>query len=283
VVRRVKQALKWIFRRLPFSVAVPLCRGNPSLAFYIPPGPRGVVVHRYLGEFTVHIDTHSDIERRMLSRSYEPDTLGVVARFVKPGMSVLDIGANVGAITFALAKAVGPTGHVVAFEPGPPIFAKLQQNLRINPGLTTVEAHMLGVADVEGKLMWQESQSDPGNASIHWIDTQRPVQSVEVTTIDAFTERANLAAIHFIKIDVEGMELKVLKGGAESIRRHRPAIYFESSLCDEEQRTAARGIEDLLGSMGYRLYKVGAKGAVVETRYPDFTFETLALPTQLPT
>jgi FkbM family methyltransferase len=193
-------------------------------------------------------------------------------------MHVLDIGANVGAVTLALAKAVGPTGQVQAFEPGPPIFAKLQENLRLNPRLRTVEAHMVGMADSEGKLMWQESGSDPGNASIHWVDARRPATTVEVTTLDAFADRRQLGPIHFIKIDVEGMELKVLKGGLESVRRYRPAIYFESSMCDEEQRAAAREIEGLLGDVGYRLYKVGMRGAVVETRYPDLTFETLALP-----
>ena len=69
-----------------------------------------------------------------------------------------------------------------------------------------------------------------------------------------------------------------LQGGVESLRKFQPVLFFESSLADDEQKAAAQKIEGLLRDLGYRLYKVGAHGSVVETRYPDFSFETLALP-----
>ena len=68
------------------------------------------MVKNYLGEFLVRVNTDSDVERRLLSKSYELGTQAIIARYVKPGQHVLDIGENVGAITLALAKAVGPKG-----------------------------------------------------------------------------------------------------------------------------------------------------------------------------
>lgn len=259
----MKQATKWCYQRLPFSLAKALAKGRPNLAFYIRPGPRRLLLNGYLGQFTVQLDTVSDIERRMLSGTYEPTTQAIVARFLKPGQQALDIGANVGAIAMALAKAVGPTGRVDAFEPGPPIFEKLQENIRLNPQLTHLHTHRLGLADQGGELRWQVSQNDPGNATMLWTDDTRPTTVVTVTTIDEFVRTTGIAAIHFVKIDVEGMELKVMRGGAESIRRHLPAIYFESSLCDDEQRASVQEIERFLGEMGYRLYRVENHGAIV--------------------
>lgn len=278
VYQRVKQAAKWCFRNLPTPVAIRLCRGRPNWAFYLPRQSGSRLISDYLGEFTVNINPQSDIERRMLSRAYEHETLAIVSRFVKPGMCVFDVGANVGAVTLAMAKAVGPTGNVHAFEPGPPYFGRLKNNLQLNPWLHHVTANQLGIGATAGELTWQESMTDPGNASMHWVDRARPTTRVEVTTIDDYVTKADIQAIHFIKIDVEGMELNVIQGGWSTIRKWRPVLFFESSLCDHEQRAAARMIEGLLMESNYRLYQVDGDGGITETRYPHLSHETLALP-----
>jgi hypothetical protein len=75
------------------------------------------------------------------------------------------------------------------------------------------------------------------------------------------------------------MELPVILGGREIIGRYRPILYYESSLCDEEQKEAAQRIEELLRGLGYRLFKIlDSRGTIQETRYPDYSPETLALP-----
>jgi FkbM family methyltransferase len=276
----LKSSILEIYKHLPFELAVALSRWKPSLALYIPPAGRDLVIDDYLGMFKVQIDTYSDVERCMLSRTYEPATVAIVNKFVRPGQVCLDIGANVGAITLAMVKAVGETGRVEAFEPGSRFIERLRKNLEMNPAVAgRVHAHQLGLSDEPGELLWQESRNAPGNASIHWIDPSRPSARVNVTTLDAFVLEQGLSAVHFLKIDVEGMERRVLAGGLETIRRDRPVIYFESSLSDDEQKQAGQAIEDMLTSIGYRLYKiVDNKGRIRPTQYPDFSFNTIAIP-----
>ena len=277
---RLKEFIIGLYRRLPFPVAVAISRFKPTLAFYIKPGPRDLMIDDYLGQFRVSIDTHSDIERRMLSRQYEPETLRVIEKLVKPGQVCLDIGANIGAITLALAKAVGAGGRVEAFEPGPPFFERLSSNIGSNASISgRVRIHQLGLSDVPGELLWQPSLSDPGNATIHWADPSRPLVKVAVTTLDDFAGTQRISAIHFLKIDVEGMERRVLAGGLETIRRHKPVIFFETSLCDDEQKQAAREIEDMLVGIGYRLHKTtDDRRTLLPTQYPDLSHNTVAIP-----
>jgi FkbM family methyltransferase len=269
-----------LYQNLPFAVAVALSRIKPALAFYIKPGRCDLVIDDFLGCYRINVDTHSDIERRLLSRQYEPDTLRVIEKVVKPGQVCVDIGANVGAITLALARMVGPEGRVQAFEPGPPLFERLRKNLEMNPSVSgRVEIHQLGLSDKPGKLFWQESQLDSGNATIHWADPSRPGVHVAVTTIDSLADKLGWDAVHFVKIDVEGMERQVLSGALKTIRRHRPVIFFETSLCDEEQKQAGREIQEMLTQLGYRLYKIiDGRGSIRPTSYPDFSMNTLAIP-----
>ncbi len=276
----VKAFILRIYRRLPFPVAVALSRIKPDLAFYIKAGPRDLVINDYLGEFRVNIDTHSDIERRMLARRYEPQTLSVIETLVRPGHVCFDIGANIGAITLALAKAVGANGRVVSFEPGPPLFERLTRNLALNPSLHgRVQPHRLGLSDAPGELFWQASRTDPGNATIHWADPSQPGTKVEVSTIDAFVAAQGITALHFLKVDVEGMERRVLSGGLETIRRFQPAIFFETTLCDDEQKREALAIQELLASLGYHLYKItDDSGTLRRTAYPDLSDNTVAPP-----
>jgi FkbM family methyltransferase len=278
----LRSAIIKTYQRLPFPVAVALSRSWPSLAFYIKADRREIVIDDYLGAFRVKIDTHSSIERRMLSRMYEPPTVNVIQKMVKPGQVCLDIGANVGAITLALAKRVGSEGRVEAFEPGPALFERLRANVALNPAVAgRVHLHQLGLSDAPGELFWQESEVDAGNATIHWANPSLPGVHVAVTTIDAFVESQGMDAIHFLKIDVEGMERRVLLGGIETIRRHLPVIFFETSLCDEEQKQEAREIQDMLTQLGYRLYKMlDDRGTIRPTEYPDFSLDTLAIPIQ---
>ena len=88
-----------------------------------------------------------------------------------------------------------------------------------------------------------------------------------------FAREKGLKSLDFIKIDGEGMKLQVLRGGLESLQRFQPILFFESSLADDEQKKAAQEIEGLLRDLGYRLYKVGMHGSVVETQYLDLSFE----------
>ena len=278
----LKATAKAVFARLPFWLQIHLARGNPSAAFYIRKSPaRTLIIDYYLKKYQVEIDSSVDIQRRMLSGKYEEDTLAIVQRLVRPGDTCIDIGANVGAITIALADRVGSSGRVEAFEPGSVFFNRLKKNLSLNPELEKiVHIHQVALADKRGELPWQESKVYTGTASMYSgvHEPTAPTLRLPVARLDGYLPIQNLKQIHFIKIDVDGLEREILKGSEGLLRQFHPTLYVETTLWNSEMKEAAKEIEQYLHGLGYELYKVlNQNGDLAPTRYPDFSMNTVAI------
>jgi len=276
VLEQPRRMLRSLYSALPFGVAVRLARGKPDWAFYIGDRSRRVTIRDYLDSLSVTIDTSADIQRRMLSRTYDTEVLDVVQRFVPRGGTCVDVGANVGAHTLAMALRTGDSGVVHAVEPGPAFLERLRENLHLNPQLAArVVIHDFGLSDHEGTAQWQDSAHDPGTATMHWVDPKRQSRAVSITTLDRLAR--DFSRLDLIKIDVDGMDHIVLRGAAETIARHLPVIVFETTCCDAEQIAAAEEATSRLEKMGYRLYKM-ERGRLTATRFPQLTMNTLAVP-----
>ena len=262
---------------LPFSLF--LVRKIPKLAGVFP-SKRKILFKKYLGDIKVNIDTDYVIEKGMLAGRYDRVTLSIIDRIVKPGDFCLDIGANAGAISFALAKKVGIFGKVIAFEPGPRIFERLKANISLNPGMEDIiyPVHK-GISERPSELYWKEHKGQPGNGSI--IPSFEPgAERVLVTTIDEHFLSNNYKRLDFVKIDVETMEYEVIKGGMNTWKRFQPVLYYETIKDFEIKRKKPvfLFIENILADLGYRFYKVSAHGQTAETRYPELSVNTLAIP-----
>ncbi len=155
----------------------------------------------------------------------DPNVMRFLRRWVRPGFVVCDIGANIGTYAVPLARLVGPSGHVVAFEPNRPTCACLRQNIRQN-GLANVtvlraaagpeagSADLVVTADNFGEVHLAPGSAAGSTASGASVrDTAR----VLVTTVDAEVARLGLARVDFIKIDVEGFELAALRGATRTL------------------------------------------------------------------
>src|SRR5581483_3209222 len=144
---------------------------------------------------------------------------------VTRGSNCIDVGANVGPVTLALARQVGPTGRVLAIEPGPPYVARLRRNLQVNPRLKDrVVILQSGISETEGSLLWRPDPVHPFNAGLsHVHGTAVPGEvRVPVTTLDTAIAQQKWDRVDFIKIDVEGMELEVLRGARGTLKALRP-------------------------------------------------------------
>jgi FkbM family methyltransferase len=261
-------------RLMPLGAAVRLARAVPAVSPCLPPG-YATMVDDYLGVLRVHIDTRYPIERKMLSGVYEAGTLRAIELLVRPGDVCIDVGANVGAVTLAMALRVGDAGHVHAFEPGPPTFDRLKQNLRLNPALRArVTPVQRGLSDAPGLLHWREAEGHPGNASLRKSGSDR----VRVITLDDYAARRRLGRIAFVKIDVEGMEPNVLRGGQKILDRDRPTLHFETlRTFVDRRRDDFRALDDMLRGLGYRLYRL-RHGRLVESAFPYDGDNTIAVP-----
>jgi FkbM family methyltransferase len=267
-------SLRSVLRALPAAGGASLVTRFPRLASCLPPG-RDYTVGGYLGRYRVTVDVNYPVERAMLAGSYEPELLRLIRRTVPAGGVCIDVGANVGAIALALADRVGPTGRVIAFEPGPLPFARLAANVRHNPALAdVVEVVNLGVADRPGTLYWNEDSANPGNAGL----LGHAGTSVGVVSLDDYFSRHPLPRLDFVKIDVEGMEYEVLRGGRQTWRKHRPVLYFETLREFEAIRGFAvlARIEAFLAEIGYALYRPDA--TLSRCTAADVSPNTVALP-----
>jgi len=135
----------------------------------------------------------------------------------KLGDIVFDIGAYVGDTALWFSKAVGSHGKVYAFEPEPGNFEKLKANLERNK-VTNVIPLQLALSENEGEM---QVASAGGSSTMTQAGTGT---LVKVTTIDKFAEANKLPRVDFIKMDVEGHELKVLAGARETIKTFKPSL-----------------------------------------------------------
>jgi FkbM family methyltransferase len=140
---------------------------------------------------------------------------------VLPGMTALDIGANVGAYSILLGQWVGRSGAVYAFEPAPEPFEGLARHIALNGlGDTVVPIRSaVGALVATARLLVAGTSGESRLASeLDMVDRGSAMIEVPVTTIDAFCVERSLAP-DFIKIDVEGFELSALCGARETVRR----------------------------------------------------------------
>jgi len=159
--------------------------------------------------------------------TYEPGVAGVLTRFVKPGMAVVDIGANIGYFTMLLASLVEPSGLVVAVEPNPENIKLLEASRRLN-GFDHVLIIQAAAGRQTGLLRLNVSYSNgiTGELSddVDAIFASHPVSCVALDRILPKDRRINL-----IKVDTEGAELNALIGLSETIDRDHPVIVSEFS------------------------------------------------------
>ncbi len=161
----------------------------------------------------------------------DPKITNVCRKLINPGSTVCDVGANIGIITLLLAKLVGPAGRVFAFEPNPRCYDSLEAAVQQN-GYTnvSVEQFALGAEAGELELMFPEHNAGAGSLKRRSINNVGHSLQVPVRTLDEFVIEQKIREIHFLKIDVEGFESEVLKGGLQTLTSHRPdAILFETN------------------------------------------------------
>jgi len=167
------------------------------------------------------------------------------AKIVRPGDVVIDVGANIGAHTVFLAKAVFPNGAVFAFEPQRIVFQTLCANTALN-NLLNVFTYQQAVGESPGMILVPEL--DPRSVqNFGGVDlgTSAPGIPVPLVRLDDLP----LASCRLVKIDVEGMEANVLRGARQFVARLRPVLYVENDRAEKSAELIA-----LLREMKYELF-----------------------------
>jgi FkbM family methyltransferase len=199
---------------------------------------------------------------------FEEAEIAFVGRFVKPGMTVLDIGAHHGLYTLLASKRTGPNGRVFSFEPSTRERNALLQHLRMNRCKNvTVEALAVGSENTDAQLYVVEGTQTGCNSLRKPAEdvsgTFKPL-TVHVVKLDDWLASRKIEKVDFLKLDVEGGELEVLKGAFSLITgKGRPTILAEV----QDVRTLPWGynaieIIDYLKAKGYVWFTLRSNGSV---------------------
>lgn len=208
---------------------------------------------------------------------YESFEMALISRLARGAETIFDIGANIGWYSLHLAQQE-PQARIYAFEPVPTTHLRLLANLGRNAAGNRVTPVKDGLSDAPGEFdMFVPATSGSPAASLNELhpgEGSRRV-SCRFTTLDDFVESNGIDRIDFLKCDVEGAELSVLKGGAKSLARFRPAVVIELL----RKWSAAFGyhpndVLDLFAGLGYVCYGVGEHALTEMERVTDDTRET---------
>jgi FkbM family methyltransferase len=230
---------------------------------------RGVVtVSDFDGSLRMELDLGEHVASQVFWFGYyNRDVLCTIDKLLRPGDTLLDVGANVGEVSLSAAKRVGATGLVLAFEPIAAIARKLRRNVQLNQ-LRNVEIVEVGVFDRtrDAPIYAASEVFDDGsrNQGLYTLyaspERGEPAGSATLTTLDVFVEAKSLRRVDGIKLDIEGAELAALRGAENILRRFRPWLVTEigEATC-QPAGYEPTAILDFLAPFGYEFLRIGRK------------------------
>jgi FkbM family methyltransferase len=188
---------------------------------------------------------------------WHDEAADAIEQLVEPGGVVIDGGANVGGFALTAASVVGPEGVVHAVEAAPATAELLRRNVAVNPRYT-IHVHELALADVKGELEFTAFEAGSGISSLASTRSGAVVR-VRATTLDALT--ASLPRVDLVKLDLEGAELRALRGARRLLTERRPALMIELEPNHLKRQGGSIGeIESLLRGAGYDAFDIVTGG-----------------------
>jgi FkbM family methyltransferase len=210
------------------------------------------------------------VGRRAYARMYlagkhfaERAELALFRRYLRPGMTIVDMGANVGFYTAPLSRRVGPTGNVYAFEPDPFCAGLLRERAR-RLQLTNVLVEELALGAREGEATLFCSNRDRAENCTHALESGVPVEAIRVpvTSLDAYCRDHPIEPIDAVKMDVEGDEVSALRG-MRGIMTRRPPAWMFIEFSPGQLRAAGASPEEfweVLAGYGYLSHSIDPCG-----------------------
>ncbi|MBX3415572.1 MAG: FkbM family methyltransferase [Pirellulales bacterium] len=194
--------------------------------------------------------------RTIAIEAFERPKVHALAHFLRPGMTLVDAGANIGFFSLVAARCVGPTGRVLAVEPEPLNRARIARNVELN-AYANIEIVQVALGDRNGEVTLHLA-TDHGHHSLLDCSPDRAGSTmlVPMQTLDVLLASRNIGRVDVLKIDVEGFEVEVLRGVAETIRSN-PEIVILMDV-HESLGVNAADVCGLIESYGLSTYEVRA-------------------------
>jgi FkbM family methyltransferase len=190
--------------------------------------------------------------------TYEPQLQQALADFAGPGMTIYDVGANIGYVSLMFAAAAGETGRVFAFEALPENVDRLNGHIRLNGLEGRVQAMHAAVVDRVREVRFRRGPSHATGAPAG--EDEEEAVTVPGISLDHVVSQPGYPPPDLVKIDIEGGEVLALPGIAGVLAQSRPVVFLELHGAE-----AAAVAWDVLGRAGYRLHAMRNAYPVLES------------------
>jgi len=266
--------------------------------FFMNKKPR-VVKGKY--DISYYINPNSAHDYHIVKHGITQDWIVTnIGKFVRKDGIIFDIGANAGLLSLPFAKKHVYEGIVFAFEPDLEVYEQLKKNIELNSIKNLIPFSKALQDDptkeiaifykrriIDGDYLVNLGLSTMEKMPIHNIDED----SVPCSTIDKEVLHNQVSKVDFIKIDVEGSEYKVLKGGFETINNYQPIIHYEYSTIIDKLANSENTFQSyqFLSELGYKQFNIFAEKTLIELKEYDpeldqtnvIAFHKSALPSKL--
>jgi FkbM family methyltransferase len=193
--------------------------------------------------------------------------LSFLCRWMEPGMTVVEVGANLGVYALAMARWIGPRGHLFAYEPGSEARGLLAQSRAVNAA-SNLDIFDVALSDRDraGRLLFGHS------SELNTLGEAGDGEQISVTSLDSESAKRGWGSPEFLKIDAEGEEERILAGAHGMLSRHSPLIMFEIKAGTVVNQNLPVRFQEL----GYRLFRALTGAAILvpfDSRRPLDPFE----------
>lgn len=209
-----------------------------------------------------------------LNGCFEADDSKALIESLNKGDTFIDIGAHIGYYSMLACRLVGNSGKVICFEPTPSTYGLLLKNLQ---GKTNVKAENLAVYSVQTNMEFNDYGlkymvfNSFKKARLNDIDLEAKHINVQTTTLDIYC-RLNNVNPSFIKIDAESVELHVLQGAVEMIKKSKPKFMIEVGDFEHIEKGSTYKIINFLIEFSYEVFEYNGKSfikhEIIKTAYP---------------
>lgn len=219
----------------------------------------------------VELDHNVLTHRMMYYGLYEENVVNFLKRDIRNGDVVFDPGANIGYFAAVCVGLVGERGHVYSFEPSNSAFGHiLKNNPPASSGTTPLANWTLehsALTDHSGTMTFYDTPRvmTRGFACLEgtYEPKDRIPHAVDVVSLDDYCARKSITAIAFLKLDIEGSELKALHGAKHMLARHAIRTILVETTLLPHTRELTQAIDDLLRGAGYRSFRALRSGTLV--------------------
>ena len=233
-----------------------------------------------IGRADVLLNLHDPVVSGALAMGvYEKEEISLFSRTIQPGMTVVDVGANLGAYSIVAMDRLHGQGQLLAIEPARENFALLEMNLKHNQALlqkTKVHAVRGALSNKTGLAVLHKNPANKGDNRLYPDALLAETEKVKIMTLDNLCRQKRIRSIDVLKIDVQGLEGEVLLGSKKILQASRRCHLFFEFWAEGliKAKSEPPGILELLESLGFNLYTF-SRGRLCPIDVPSLVRQTL--------